>query len=224
MRGVILVVLLLLVLALAACGGSPVSDARAVETQVAARIFATQTASVPTPTDTPQLITTPEADTSIPPRGTYVHHFKITETFDRFSGLTNVLLLALQYPGMGRANLAVTYLYEGSTPYAPTLVGFMLAYESASWTYADCHDLTLLLDGRIRLLPRTEYSGKVQDDGSVAENITSRLPVNEFLQIVNAKKVEGKLCNSEFVLTDEQMEALRDVASRMQPRNFTPIK
>ena len=52
-RNVLLVVALLTALMLPACGGKPTPDVQAIETQVAARIFATQTASVPVKTPTP---------------------------------------------------------------------------------------------------------------------------------------------------------------------------
>ena len=52
-RKVLFIVALLIALMLPACGGKPTPDVQAIETQVAARIFATQTASVPVKTPTP---------------------------------------------------------------------------------------------------------------------------------------------------------------------------
>ena len=48
-KNVVLVIVLFIVLTLSACGGKPTPDVQAIETQTAAKIFATQTASVPTP-------------------------------------------------------------------------------------------------------------------------------------------------------------------------------
>ena len=50
-RNVVLVIALFIVLTLSACGGKPTPDVQAIETQTAAKIFATQTASVPTQTE-----------------------------------------------------------------------------------------------------------------------------------------------------------------------------
>jgi hypothetical protein len=52
-RNEVLVIALLIALTLSACGGKPAADVQAIETQVAAKIFATQTASVPAKTPTP---------------------------------------------------------------------------------------------------------------------------------------------------------------------------
>jgi hypothetical protein len=52
-RNEVLVIALLIALTLPACGGKPAADVQAIETQTAAKIFATQTASVPTKTPTP---------------------------------------------------------------------------------------------------------------------------------------------------------------------------
>jgi hypothetical protein len=53
-KNVVLVIVLLIGLTFSACGGKSTPDVQAVETQTAAKIFATQTASVPTQPVTPQ--------------------------------------------------------------------------------------------------------------------------------------------------------------------------
>lgn len=58
-RKVVLVIALLIGLTLPACGGKPTPDVRAIETQTAASIFATQTANAPTLTSTPLATVTP---------------------------------------------------------------------------------------------------------------------------------------------------------------------
>lgn len=199
----------------------------AVETQVAERIFATQTASVPTPTDTPQPTDTPPAthtpsptntpQVAIPARGEYQHAYDVTEEFDRFKGETLVKLdPRYSETTSGPRSLFVSYTYEGNTPAPPPFVGMALFTSSDEWMYLKCHSLAFLLDDTMPIELETEHDGDV-GSGYVIEYVSSFLSLEEFLQIVNAQKVEGKLCNDEFQFTDEQMEALRDVASRMQP-------
>jgi hypothetical protein len=60
-RTAIIAIVLLIGLTLSACGGKPTQAVQEIETQTAAKIFATQTAGVPTLTNTPQPTTTPEA-------------------------------------------------------------------------------------------------------------------------------------------------------------------
>lgn len=58
-RNVALDILLLICLTFSACASKPTPDVQAIETQTAAKIFATQTASVPEPTNTPTSTNTP---------------------------------------------------------------------------------------------------------------------------------------------------------------------
>jgi hypothetical protein len=43
------------------------------------------------------------------------------------------------------------------------------------------------------------------------------MPTAQFLDIVNASKVEAAIAAFHFSLTDTQFEALKDFASRMNP-------
>jgi len=179
------------------------------------------TAPQPQPTYTSLPTATPPAVTQIPPRGTYKHTYTVTEEFDRFGDKTVVVLPPQPWeiwkerpPGPG--GLQVTYSYPGTAPTLPSEVYLGLVSLVDTWQYLDCHNLTLLLDGRVRMPLKAEHDGRVWA-GSLRETVYGILSVNEFLQIVNAKKVEGQLCNTEFVLSTDQMEALRDLASRMQP-------
>lgn len=242
-----LAIVLLACLTFSACGGKPTPDVRAIETQTAAKIFATQTAVIPTQTQTPQATVTPKPtatreptpppeptltpeptatlrpsatptpEAAIPPRGTYKHGYEIVEKFDRFEGVTVVQLnpRPSEYQ-RGPGSLRALYFYWGTTPAKPPTVSFSLVSTSGDWRYLKCYSLSLLLDSLISMHPITKHEGDV-GRGYVIEFVNSRFPINEFLQIVNAKKVEGKLCNTEFLLSSEQLEALRDLASRMQP-------
>ena len=69
-RNVVLVIVMLIGLTFSACGGKPTPDVQALETQTAAKIFATQTASVPTQTHTPEPTATPEPTPTPEPTAT----------------------------------------------------------------------------------------------------------------------------------------------------------
>lgn len=48
------------------------------------------------------------------------------------------------------------------------------------------------------------------------EFLSKPISLNQFLKIINAKKIEGELFATQFEFTEEQLEALRDFASRMR--------
>lgn len=159
---------------------------------------------------------TPEQNALIPSRGTYKHEHTIKEEFDRFSGATSVR--ADPNPTKvynGERNFSVGYSYKGTTPTIPDVVVFSFWSVAEDWQYLKCHSVALLVDGEQMPL-ESEHDGEVMSP-KVLEMVHVPIDVDRFLQIVNAKKVEGQICNDEFVFTDKQMEAMRDVASRMQP-------
>lgn len=179
-------------------------------TALATTAEAEEATATPKPTTTPYPTATPNPYEQIPPRGAYQHGYEVTEEFDRFTEVTNVTLgeafdrvwnrVQAEEPAR---SLHVVYSYEGTTPAVPpvVLLAFMLTPK--------CDTVRFLLDDGIHMNPTTTY-----EEG--AEAVCVRLTSREFLQIVNSNKVEVRLCSDEFALTSEQMEALRDVASRIQ--------
>ena len=67
-KNVVLVIVLLIGLTFSACGGKSTPDVQALETQTAAKIYATQTAAAPIPTDTPKPTAPPKP--TVPPKPT----------------------------------------------------------------------------------------------------------------------------------------------------------
>lgn len=94
-----------------------------------------------------------------------------------------------------------------------------MAFVSVSyeWKYLRNYDLIFLLDGKERLVEKTSRNSEIESR-SVTEIISAIMPLSEFLRIANANTVEVKLGTTTFSLTTEQLEALRDLASRMQAR------
>lgn len=74
----------------------------------------------------------------------------------------------------------------------------------------------MLIDGTRKDFGNLERDGNV-GESYVMEHLTTHIPLEDCLELVNAKVVEGQLFSTEFKLTNEQLEALRDFASRMNP-------
>lgn len=225
------------IIMLAGCGGAaneadPAVIAQAVSATLAAlptptpvmvevtRVVEVELASTPTPLPTPLPIPEetpiPTLKQLIPPRLPYVHSYQIAEEYDRFKGRT-VVDLAPDYGEMTslrQGSLWVNYSYDGQTPSPPATLVFALWSVNDDWEYLNCHSLNFLIDGS-PLQVDTERKGEVLSGGRVSETIMSTLATKDFLKLVNAKLVEGKLCNTEFKLSAEQMQGLKDVASRM---------
>lgn len=214
---------------LTGCGSKNQADPAAVAQAVSATLAAISTPIpvtvevtrvvevevAPASTPIPQATSIPALAQVIPPRGYYIHSYEVKEEYDRFTDKTKVSIEP-KYDEIGiveQGALSVLYSYDGKTPSPPLAVGIGLWSINDKWEYLQCHTLDLLIDGS-PLSVKTEHKGEVMS-GSVLETIIGELGTRDFLSIVNARQVEGKLCNTVFKLSVDQMQALKDVASRM---------
>lgn len=107
------------------------------------------------------------------------------------------------------------YSTPGTQRTTPNFVAFSLSTSNVHWQYLRCHSVGLLVDGN-RLEPAgVKHDGNV-GRGYVSESITFRVTVNELLWMAVAKKVEGRVCNTEFALNAPEILALRNFASYMK--------
>jgi hypothetical protein len=181
--------------------------------------------STPTRTNTPQPTATPDPWSLVPARGSgSMNGYQLYEEYDKFDGSTRVCLLpgSQGTPFDEIALSEVCYSYPGTTPSPPKSVRILLFQWSHQWTYSSCYGLTLLLDGSVRIPVVTAFEGKVVTApsyfaGTVKEYVLGVIPTREFLRLVNSERAEAKVCNTEFEVPRGQLEALRVVASRMQP-------
>jgi hypothetical protein len=221
---------IMLALVLTACGGTTTAP-RPASTEVdairtdTARTVMTEVASErplgQEPTRTSSTIPAPALNSArqqIPPRASYSHPYEITEEYDRFKDQTVVTLRPRGAEFLRGRSLAWSYLFSGNEPALPEVVLLTVFSGGDTWKYIDCHDLSILVDDNHAMNLPSDWDGQVEDNGDVGEWVMVGLAIDEFLEIVNATKVELKLCNDEFALSSDQMEALRDVASRTNPR------
>ncbi|MCL4394379.1 MAG: hypothetical protein M1482_06170 [Chloroflexi bacterium] len=141
--------------------------------------------------------------------------------YDRIKDITTVLLFPEAEPGKWKrepSNLFVGYAYAGTIPTPPQFVSFFLTTLIWYSQYYSCHDVALLLDQKTRLqFPTTITRSTFPGVFNSTDFIAATLSLDDFLRIVNAKLVEGEVCGTAITFTPEQMEALRDLASRMNP-------
>jgi hypothetical protein len=98
--------------------------------------------------------------------------------------------------------------YPGQTPSRPMdcQLGFVLT--NPSWAYLRCHYLYCLADGNPVELPPSKHHGDV-GRGSVLEQVFVWVSFSIIEQLSKSERVEFKLCNTEFTLTENQMQDLK---------------
>ncbi len=148
------------------------------------------------------------------------YHVKVTQKYDRFENHTTVIVDGIRPSAFGEnMNIAALYVMEGTKPSLPDIVALSLRSVARNWLYRHCHSLHLIADGTRLRLPETTHKGSVLDAGTVSEMVNVFLPRRDFLKIAYASKIEGKLCNTEFELVDDDIAALRAFVSRMNPED-----
>lgn len=156
----------------------------------------------------------------VPTQRDFAHKFVIDTKFDRFRDQT---IISFRPPGLnlgGKLTLTAMFSFSGKEITEPLganhLVNLGFASTSDTWKYLRNHYLILLVNGDRLDLGELDHHGST-GKGSVIEVMWAKIPAKTFLKIVNAKKVEGQLFTTEFTLSHDTMEALRDFASRMAP-------
>ena len=149
--------------------------------------------------------------------------YALTEDYDKFTAKTSVCLSLARNPTyVDSLEPTFCYSYPGTTPTLPAAVTIWLHRYAENWAYLNCHGLTLLVDGSVRIPVDTQFKGEVVTSpsilaGHVREDVIGSISTREFLRLVNADRVEAKLCGTEFQIRTEHLKALREMASRMEP-------
>jgi hypothetical protein len=145
------------------------------------------------------------------PKGPFNHSGIITSEVDRFNGYTDTSLKPMQVVGTSLDGLKVSAFFLSNDTSA---VMFKLTSKSESWKYLDCKIANFLVDGVPFSPGQMEYDGTV-GKGYVIEYFSWDMPIAKFLQMVNARSVEVKICNDVYGLSPDHVYALRDLASRI---------
>lgn len=82
------------------------------------------------------------------------------------------------------------------------------------------HVLSLLIDGAPwPVASPVQYSSKKQSDGLILETTKVTLTYDSLINLIQGKKVSAQLGMAKFELTNNHLEALREVANMMMPGN-----
>lgn len=236
----------LFVLFLVGCSPSGPSsaapDLKATETRIAFSIFATQTANAPTvvvstaesksPLNTPTAVTVsaptptgtavptkPSLDALFPAPRAFKHNYAIKADYDRFHDVTTVMLTPRPLElNVKPDTLLVGFEYKGTTLVTPSTVRWEMGSTSRDWQFLKVREMSFLLDGSEHMSYPANHDGEVGSGAPVYvyEWVLAEIPVLDFLHMVNSTSLEIQVMSSEVTLSPEQMEALRDLASRMK--------
>ena len=167
------------------------------------------------------------------PKRTFNHDGKFVTEFEAEENMTHVFLepVFIEHSESAKTSLrlAANFQYEGKVPAKPKHIS--LAFYTL---YPDCKfpfrpDLTMFIDGKSVRFGHTfkSFRERKPDEEGVAfsfsemegdrcnEVLAMFISQKNFLKLVNAQNVEVEVDDFKFKLTETNLEALRDLASRM---------
>jgi hypothetical protein len=149
----------------------------------------------------------------------------IKPQYDRFTDTHTVMLYDLQVAQRDfefdhlRLYVSMGAMFKsGHTPQAPEAVGVIFS----SWSlwndrYHRTTQLHANIDGERKSYSEFEPIDRAIVNGKYVVKLGGRITYQEFQQLIAAKKVEMRLGNVEFVLTDAMRNKLRDFNSFIHP-------
>lgn len=145
----------------------------------------------------------------------YKHPYVITVEYDKVDDYTTVKVREFRL--QGGLKLEAYFVSEGKRVHTPDEVTLHFISNSDDWKYLTYNSLRFLLDDSLRIdLGDQEHRGDV-GSGYVLEQFFPMLTIDDFLRLVGASRVEGRLGATNFTLSARQLDGLRDFAKRMFP-------
>ena len=238
-------IFVMVLLLFAACGPLAGPDPASMEATITAKVIATITANAPTatttstPTNTPTATATatatststptpavtstptstgtPDIQARIPPKGAYKHDLTIDSKYDKVRDVTTVTV-EQQFADLNKTPnyLYASFSFPGTTPRPPATVHIEFTSTSDTWQFLSTKSVSWLIDDTKRYTAAGNHDGTV-GSGYVIETEVINIPLADFLDLANAKKVDVALASFQFSLSAKQLEGLKDFASRMNP-------
>ena len=160
---------------------------------------------------------------AIPAPREFRHHETIVVGYDEPSGFGSVTLQPMVVAESSQLALTALFVFKGKVLEAPpsrVSLGFISKAPSQRYASAASRTLRFTLDGGRRLHAAELFRAVDSSAGRVTETLVARLDTPTFLQLTSAQRVTGQLGSTPFELREDQLEALRDFASRMSPPTF----
>lgn len=135
--------------------------------------------------------------------------------FDRFRGFTTISAPRGDL-GFGGFQLTASLIYAGDTLKSlPRYVSVMLSWSGSTWQYLYSHGVAVLVDGEAMSPEHVSHDGRV-GSGYVIEFIEFDLTPTQMARIGRAKKIEMQVGSTEGEVSEESLQTLRLVASRLR--------
>lgn len=160
----------------------------------------------------------PAARATIPAPRAFAHHATIQMGYHEPSGYGLVELRPMVVAEKPEVRLAAMYNFKGRALTAPPeAVGLAVQTVDAPGAFGAAKRLVFTLDDGSTVVTDSLITVVDGSSGHRIETRSRKVLRRDFLRIANSTRVTARAGSLEFTLGEEQLEALRDFASRMSP-------
>lgn len=158
----------------------------------------------------------------VPPPSPFRHNAQIVTRQDP---KTKAWKVYMQHPrsltnGGDPVYLAADFAFQDPRLRTPPTIDISFVSMSKSPRFEFSHALSLLIDGQPwPVASPVQYSSKKQSDGTYLEITKVTLTYDSLINLIQGKKVLAQLGMTKFVLSNNHLEALRELANMMMPGN-----
>jgi hypothetical protein len=152
---------------------------------------------------------------------TYNHDGKIDELFDAATNETTVRLDTMKiFSGESESlSMVVTGTFSGKTPsLSPTDLLMVFSVSSSERRFEIEPIIVITADSEIVRNRQAKNYGSRKEGDRVIEPLFNMIPYEVVVKMANAKRVVVKIGASEYELTPNNLEALREFVSKVSPQ------
>ncbi|HVF55249.1 MAG TPA: hypothetical protein VM934_03815 [Pyrinomonadaceae bacterium] len=156
----------------------------------------------------------------VPPPSPFKHSGQIVTSFDSSARRMRTTLEHPRVLGKGTDAIYLSASFTHQDPRRPSTPTVEVAFISSSTAlkYRDTHNLVFFCDGKMRpVAGAARYQSRSGGAGTILEATRVTLTYDDLMTLTRSHKVAARLGMTEFELTNNHLEALRELASLMAP-------
>lgn len=173
--------------------------------------------SVPPDEDEPQVVDGEGIVCKLPALRDFHHRLRYTEDFDEFDKVMSIetqpLIVRFIDKRINTCLVKATIRYHEKSAYPVVMWETVTTARGVAFGEEGLR-YQMLIDGRSITLPKPKHQIDLSARGNIAEKMETVMPLNIFLDLVLSNEVRARLGEMEYSLDKEQLELLREVASK----------
>jgi hypothetical protein len=156
---------------------------------------------------------------TVAPPSPFHHSALIVTSYDQQAGRMKTTLEHPRPLGDG-VHLYASFFYQDRRLRSTPVIDIFFISASKQPKYKDTHNLSIQADGNVwPFAGVTQYSTERADHGLTVERVKITLTYASLVNLIKARRVTARLGATEFELSNNHLESLREIAMLMAPPN-----